>query len=178
VLSQCLLHSAYAASNLRRIATCTDKLHAILLKAQESLPFRVLELKMFQRHKKEVENKIAEYTIRFEQTQNELKKLNTDIAKLNLTILDCRSIAGFEADRSKLNKLIREAQAQSKLLEEQITHLDNELRKLYEEESKIVSALKEIELINKITLSGPDLEIHAEAESVEHGESKTTELEV
>ena len=46
VLSQYLLHSAYTASNLRRIATCTDKLHAILLKAQESLPFRALELQM------------------------------------------------------------------------------------------------------------------------------------
>ena len=132
VLSQYLLHSAYTASNLRRIATCTDKLHAILLKAQESLPFRALELQM--KRKSLYAQGIAERKKEIAGCEKRIK-----IMKENIQSLDKQG-----RDSSKQNERLIE-------LAKEKHDLFTELRKYRKRQNKaLVKGQNEIDIINEI----------------------------
>ena len=134
MLSQCLLHSAYAASNLRRIATCTDKLHAILLKAQESLPFRVLELQM---HRQFLYNKL----------RNEIEKEITECESQSKPIDE--KISAFETKEQ--DESLALLQSQLKRLGEQKSELIIKLEQLNTKWSIILAdGLKDIEIVNRV----------------------------
>jgi len=104
ILAQYLLHTSYTAKNLRKMATETENLERILLRAKESLVFRTKEYRMFWQRGKRVEVELRECEQRITAQTTVQQAINDKIKQGTATREDYTSLTVIKEALQVLEK--------------------------------------------------------------------------